>query len=346
MSDERKADEILRERKLYERTLVDKRTERGSRNLFSLLVVGILVMLPLFQVAGFQLNYVLHLTLYTFMYIAMASSWNILGGYTGYVSLGHNLFFCIGGYFSGMILARYGISSFITAPIAGVVAMLAGFLVGFVTLRVRGPAFIISSIALLMMVKILFDNWEYVGGSNGISLPQMDLPAQFIKIPFYYAMMLIAVLTLITSYAIRHSKIGLGLRAISQDEVKAECAGINTRFLKILSFAISAFFVGVAGAVWAEYLTYMRPNIFLIILIAANMVLMCILGGKGTVAGPVVGAILLIAFNEFFVSQFGASEINLLGTGMIMLLALMFFPNGLVGTLRKIGKLPRILDWD
>ena len=90
----------------------------------------------------------------------------------------------------------------------------------------------------------------------------------------------------------------------------------------------------------------MRPNIFLIILIAANMVLMCILGGKGTVAGPVVGAILLIAFNEFFVSQFGASEINLLGTGMIMLLALMFFPNGLVGTLRKIGKLPRILDWD
>ena len=87
MSDERKADEILRERKLYERTLVDKRTERGSRNLFTLLVVGMLVMLPLFQVAGFQLNYVLHLTLYTFMYIAMASSWNILGGYTGYVSL-------------------------------------------------------------------------------------------------------------------------------------------------------------------------------------------------------------------------------------------------------------------
>ena len=174
----------------------------------------------------------------------------------------------------------------------------------------------------------------------------MDLPAQFIKIPFYYAMMLIAVLTLITSYAIRHSKIGLGLRAISQDEVKAECAGIDTRFLKILSFAISAFFVGIAGAVWAEYLTYMRPNIFLIILIAANMVLMCILGGKGTVAGPVVGAILLIAFNEFFVSQFGASEINLLGTGVVMLLALMFFPNGLVGTLRKIGKLPRILDWD
>ena len=113
-----------------------------------------------------------------------------------------------------------------------------------------------------------------------------------------------------------------------------------------LGFAISAYFVGVAGAIWAEYLTYMRPNIFLIILIAANMVLMCILGGKGTVAGPVVGAILLIAFNEFFVSQFGGSEINLLGTGMIMLFALIFFPNGLVGTLRRMDKLPSFLDWD
>ena len=119
MSEERKTDEIIADRKLYERTLVDKRSKKGSRKSLTLLIVGILAMLPLFQVAGFQLNYILHLTLYTFMYIAMASSWNILGGYTGYVSLGHNLFFCIGGYFSGMILARYGISSFITAPLAG-----------------------------------------------------------------------------------------------------------------------------------------------------------------------------------------------------------------------------------
>lgn len=346
MSENANVSQITSERKEYERTLVKRTSQKGSRNTIAFLILVTLVVLPIFQIAGFHLNYVLHLILYTFMYIAMASSWNILGGYTGYVSLGHNLFFCIGGYFSGMILASYGISTFVTAPLAGIIAMVAGFLVGFVTLRVRGPAFIISSIALLMMVKILFDNWDYIGGSNGISLPQMELAAQYIKIPFYYAMLLIAVLTLIVSYAVRHSKIGLGLRAISQDEVKAECAGINTRFLKILSFAISAYFVGVAGAIWAEYLTYMRPNIFLIILIAANMVLMCILGGKGTVAGPVVGAILLIAFNEFFVSQFGGSEINLLGTGMIMLFALIFFPNGLVGTLRRMDKLPSFLDWD
>jgi len=101
-----------------------------------------------------------------------------------------------------------------------------------------------------------------------------------------------------------------------------------------------------AGAVWGEYLTYLRPNIFLIILIAANMVLMCILGGKGTVAGPIVGTILLIAFNEFFVATLGSSEINIFGTGLVMILALLYFPNGIVGTLAQKKKLPRFLDWD
>jgi branched-chain amino acid transport system permease protein len=280
------------------------------------------------------------------MYVAMASAWNIVGGYTGYISLGHNVFFCIGGYFSGMLLATYGISTLATAPLAGLVAALFGVMVGFVTLRVRGPSFIISSIALLMIARILFDNWDFVGGSNGLSVPMWELDVRWAKLPYFYAMLAIAVATIVASYKIKHSKLGLGLRALSQDEVKAASAGIDTTFYKVVAFAISAFFVGMAGAVWGEYLTYLRPNIFLIILVAANMVLMCILGGKGTVAGPIVGAILLIAFNEFFVAQLGSSEINILGTGVVMLLALMFFPLGIVGTLAQKKKLPRFLDWD
>lgn len=306
---------------------------------------AVLAALPLLQFTG-NYNYLLHLVLYTLMYAAMASSWNILGGYTGYISLGHNVFFCIGGYTAGMILAYYGVSTLITAPLAGLVAAVVGFGVGLITLRVRGPSFIISSIALLMVVRILFDNWAFIGGANGVTVRQMDLPVEWLKVPYYYAFLVIATLAVVTSYRIKHSKFGLGLRAISQDEVKAESAGINTRFYKVLAFAISAFFVGMAGAVWGEYITYLRPNIFLIILVAANMVLMCIIGGKGTVAGPIVGAVLIVLFNEFFVATLGSSEINILGTGMIMLLALLFFPNGLVGTLANRGKLPRFLDWD
>jgi branched-chain amino acid transport system permease protein len=245
-----------------------------------------------------------------------------------------------------MLLAYFGISTLITAPLAGLVAAVLGFLTGLITLRMRGPTFIISSIALLMVVRILFDNWAFVGGSNGVTLPKLDLTAQWIKLPYYYAFLVIAVVTVYVAYRIKHSKFGLHLRAISQDEVKAESAGIDTRLYKSAAFAISAFFVGACGAIWGEYLTYIRPTLFLMLLIAVNMVLMCILGGKGTVAGPIVGAILIVAFNEASVAFFGASEINILGTGLIMVLTLMYFPNGIVGTLARKNRLPRFLNWD
>lgn len=335
---------VLKAREDYNRGIAAARSADRATWL-PLTLIGLLLVFPLAQFAG-GFNYVLHMLLYTMMYVAMASSWNILGGFTGYISLGHNVFFCIGGYFSGMLLAYLGISTLITAPLAGVVAAAFGLVVGMITLRMRGPTFIISSIALLMVARILFDNWAFVGGSNGVTLGQLNLSAQWIKLPYYYAFLAIMIATVYAAYRIKHSKFGLHLRAISQDEVKAESAGINTQLYKSLAFAISAFFVGMCGAVWGEYLTYIRPSIFLILLIAAQMVLMCILGGKGTVAGPIVGAILVIAFNEACVAFLGATPINILGTGLIMVLTLMYFPNGIVGTLAQKRKLPRFLNWD
>lgn len=336
---------VLDARRDYNKGLSGTRAA-GRATWLPLTLLAILLLIPALQLTGGGYNYVLHMLLYTMMYVAMASSWNILGGFTGYISLGHNVFFCIGGYVSGMILAYFGISTLITAPLAGLVAAATGFLVGLITLRMRGPTFIISSIALLMVARILFDNWSFVGGSNGITLPQLSLTAQWTKLPYYYAFLAIMVVTVYVAYRIKHSKYGLHLRAISQDEVKAESAGINTRLYKAIAFAISAFFVGMCGAVWGEYLTYIRPSIFLVLLIAAQMVLMCILGGKGTVVGPIVGAILVIAFNESCVAFFGSSPVNILGTGLIMVLSLMFFPNGIIGSLAQKKKLPRILNWD
>jgi branched-chain amino acid transport system permease protein len=114
----------------------------------------------------------------------------------------------------------------------------------------------------------------------------------------------------------------------------------------VAAFSLSAFFVGAAGAIWGYSLTYLRPTIFFTIAIAAEMVLMAIIGGRGTVAGPVVGAILLVALNEISVSQFGSTELNIAVTGVIMLVVLLFFPLGIVGSLRERGKLPGFLDWD
>ncbi|WP_346896735.1 branched-chain amino acid ABC transporter permease [uncultured Roseibium sp.] len=336
--------DVLTARKAYYAGLAEE-ADKGRVVWFPIAVLAVLLVLPVLQFTG-NYNYLIHLVLFTACYVVMASGWNILGGFAGYISLGHNVFFAVGGYFAGMIFARYGISTIILAPLAGLVAAALGYLIGLITLRVRGPSFIISSLALVMIFKILFDNWDFVGGSNGLSLAANDLPVQWAKLPYYYAFIVMAAFSVWASYRIKHSKFGLGLRAISKDEIKSESAGINTRFYKALAFAISAFFVGMAGAVWGEYLTYIRPNIFLIILVSVNMVLMCILGGKGTVAGPVIGAMLLVAFNEFFVATLGASEINIFATGMIMMLCLMFFPLGIVGTLARHKKLPRVLNWD
>jgi branched-chain amino acid transport system permease protein len=159
-------------------------------------------------------------------------------------------------------------------------------------------------------------------------------------------MLAIMVLCILMTYFIKHSKFGLGLRAISQDETKAEVAGIPTRLYKILAFGLSGLFIGMSGAIYGYSLTYLRPSIFLTVAIGTGIVLNTILGGKGTVSGPVIGAAIMLAVNEFVVSKLGASELNIVVTGLILIFVLLFFPDGIVGTLRNRGILPTFLDWD
>jgi branched-chain amino acid transport system permease protein len=310
-----------------------------------LVVLIILALLPVFQIVSGGLNYWLHMLLYVFLYIIMSSSWNIIGGYTGYVSLGHNVFFAFGAYFAGMFFVYLQVSPFLTAPLAGILAMVSGLLFGLIALRTRGTAFIISTIALVLLMVEVLDKWKLTGGTNGLAMQIISMEGQFAKIPYYYYLLVIMILTILTSYFIRHSKFGLGLRAISQDETKAEVAGIPTRLYKILAFGISGLFIGMAGAIWGSYLTYLRPSIFLTVAIGTNIVLNTILGGKGTVSGPVIGAAIMIAVNELVVAKLGASELNIVVTGLILIFVLLFFPEGIVGTLKNKNILPSFLDW-
>ena len=309
-------------------------------------LLTVLALFPLLQVAFDGYNYLLHMLLYIFLYVIMASSWNIIGGYAGYISLGHNVFFAFGAYLAGMAFVFFRISPFLTAPLAGLLAMGGGLLFGLIALRTRGSTFIISTIALVLLMSELLDNWPLTGGTNGLPMSMITLEGQFAKIPSYYYMLALMVLTLICSYLIEHSKFGLGLRAISQDEIKAEVAGIPTRFYKILAFGISGLFIGSAGAIWGYYLTYLRPSIFLTVSLATTIVLMAILGGKGSIAGPVIGAVLMIATNELIVAKLGATELNVVITGLILIFVLLFFPEGIVGSLRSRNRLPSFLDWD
>ena len=342
--------------------LVDGAPERkpGSTSRRVTLIVSLALVL-LFPVIAYPIfssySYVMQLAMLLLMWIALSSSWNIIGGFAGYISLGHGLFYAVGGYSAGLALARLDISPFLFLPVAGLAAMAVGFLAGLITLRTRGPAFIVATIAMLFLGLLFFDNWEYIGASSGLDLPLIDLtwmtdifgvenPVTFIKVPFYYAMAVTAIGAVYLAYRVAHSKFGLGLRAISQDETKAEVAGINTRWYKVWAFALSAFFIGMAGAIYGYSLTHLRPLTFFAIAVAARMVLMAIIGGRGTVAGPIVGAMLILSVNEVAVRQFGESALNIVVIGLILLGALLFFPEGIVGSLRKAGKLPAFLDWD
>lgn len=328
-------------------TVADLEPTKPSRVRWLVVGVLLLVITLLPAVRGFDsYNYVLQLGTIILMWVAMTSSWNILGGYTGYISLGHNVFFGVGGYVAGLLLLEFGWSPFLTAPLAGLFAMLLGLLAGLITYRTRGPAFIISTIALLLVVTLLMDNWSYLGGSSGLSLPLPGFELSWLKVPFYYAMLISAVLAVLLGYRVQHSKFGLALRAIASDEIKAEVAGISTRKFKVMAFALSAFFPGVVGAIWGYSLAYLRPVIFLLIAVAARMVLMVIIGGRGTVAGPVIGAALVVLLDEASITLFGASELNLVITGALLVATLLFFPLGIVGTLRERGRLPAWLDWD
>jgi branched-chain amino acid transport system permease protein len=311
-----------------------------------ILILVALLVIPLVQIKTGTLNYWLYMLTICFLYIIWSSSWNIIGGYAGYISLGHNVFTAFGAYFSGMIFVFWQISPFITAPIAGIVAMIGGLLFGLIALRTRGSTFIISTIALVLLVAESLDNWKKTGGVNGLPMPMIPLDGSLAKIPFYYYLLVIMVLCILMTYFIKHSKFGLGLRAISQDETKAEVAGIPTRMYKILAFGLSGLFIGMSGAIYGYSLTYLRPSIFLTVAIGTGIVLNTILGGKGTVSGPVIGAAIMLAVNEFVVSKLGATELNIVVTGLILIFVLLFFPDGIVGTLRNRGRLPTFLDCD
>jgi branched-chain amino acid transport system permease protein len=318
-----------------------------SRRVALMVTLALVLLFPLIAIPIFDsYAYVMQVGMLILMWIAMSSSWNIIGGFAGYISLGHGVFFAVGGYTAGLALAHWEISPFLFLPLAGLAAMGVGFLAGLITLRTRGPAFIVATIAMLFLFLLWFDNWNFIGGSSGLDLPLFQFPIRWLKVPFYYAMAISAMGAVYLSYRVAHSKFGLGLRAISQDETKAEVAGINTRWYKVWAFALSAYFIGTAGAIYGYSLTHLRPLTFFAIAVAARMVLMAIIGGRGTVAGPVLGAILIIGVNEFAVRQLGQTELNIVFTGVILVVALLFFPEGIVGSLRKAGKLPAFLDWD
>ena len=263
------------------------------------------------------------------MYIIITVSWTMFSGPTGYISLASAAFFGAGIYASA-ILGK-ALPLLIVIGIGGLASFCLALLVGALTLRLRGIYFVMFTFGLveLLLHSILW--WEVnITGTTGRVVPSVD------NTTVYYLMLIVFAILITTAYFIRHSKFGLALQSIGENEEAAVHRGINVTGLKIVTFAISAFFMGAAGAIMATRWTYIDPKIAFNPLISFMPVLMAIFGGMGQLYGPVIGAAFFTYLEEFLVTRF--PYYYMLIFGITMVVAILYMPDGLVGLIQKLWK--------
>ena len=282
-----------------------------------------------------------NIAVFTVMYVGLATAWNIMGGYTGYISLGHAGFFGFGAYSLGLMLAKLGVEGgygpFFFVPVAGLLTAVLAVFAGWFALRTRAATFVIVTIALMFMLQLLAENLVgLTGGGAGLSFPSPPWRGADYDVPFYYAMLTLALLGLGASWWIRRSKFGLGLLAIRDDEDKALAVGVPARAFKLAAFVISAALVGMIGGVYGYYVTYIYPQFVVDPLIGISMVLMVFLGGLGTLWGPVLGAVILVPAQLWLAYNYGASRLYLVLYSAVFLLVILLMPRGIIPSVRDL----------
>lgn len=295
-------------------------------------VFGALLVFPLFTPP----DWIMNIAFVALMYAALASSWNLFGGYSGYVSLGHVAFFGLGAYAIAIAFQHGGIGSgyvpFLVLPLVGLGAAVASVPVAWVAFRTRKSTFAIITLTFLFVVQTLALNLRSLTkGSQGIG---MAVPTfSNYERPFYLAMLALLALAVFCSWYIRGSKLGLMLFAIRDDEDRARGVGVHTGATKLFTFALSVGLTAMVGAVWAYYYTFISPGGAVDPLITIGAVLMVYLGGKGTLWGPVLGAALLATSKGYLAYTIGGDQLYLIGYSAIFLVIIVLLPRGIIPSL-------------
>lgn len=290
--------------------------------------VGILVL-------GFPLlvsdPYFLHLAILFLLWVVLGGSWNLLGGYAGQISFGHAAFFGMGAYTSSLLFTRGGVPPWPGMLLAGLAAVLLAIPMGWICFRLRGPFFALSMLALSEFLRLVALNWRSLTeGAVGILLPPFFLG----KLPYYYIIVAVAAATLLVTRLVVDSKLGFYLVAIREDQDAAEALGIDTTSYKLVALILSAFFTGMGGSFYANYMAYIDPSIvFSIVDLSIAMILVAVLGGMGTLWGPPVGALVIVGLSELFRAYFAAA--HLIIYGLLIILVILFLPEGIVGSLQQ-----------
>ncbi|MDA8434767.1 MAG: branched-chain amino acid ABC transporter permease [Actinomycetales bacterium] len=282
-------------------------------------------------------HWVLNLLIFTLMYAAMSSAWNLVGGFAGYPSLGHAAFFGFGAYFIGLWFQHHDVVSgyepFVILPLVGLLAALVGAPIGWIAMRTRADVFAIVTITLLFVAQTLaFNLDDLTGGAQGLAMPTPPFELARFEWPFYYAMLWILLLSMALTYLSMRSKVGLSLDTVRADEDKALGIGIHVQGVKVLSFSVSVGLVAMAGGVWAYYETFVYPQFAFDPLITIGMVLMVFLGGRATLWGPILGAVILVPGQQYLAYKLGGSQLYLIAYAAVFLLIMLLMPRGILPT--------------
>jgi branched-chain amino acid transport system permease protein len=269
-------------------------------------------------------------------YVVLATAWNILGGYTGYVNFGSAAFFALGAYSSVFFHKFYPLPIPLLIAIGGVVSGIVGFGMGYLTLRLRGAFFAIATLAMAVVLQTLIVNWTYVGGSRGAYVIRPDsVPVIGNYVHYLFLLMLaLAVIAITTARTIEHSRLGYGFAAIRDDELAAEASGVPTLRLKLIATTISGALMGMAGAPFPYYLGYVQPTSAFALDYAVNSIAMPMIGGTTSWVGPLVGAILLGSLQQIATVTI-SSAVNLLIVGLLIVDCVIIAPKGIIGLVQE-----------
>ena len=301
-------------------------------NIF-LLMIGIIlfIFLPRF-VSGYWVRVITTI----FMYAVISQGINLMSGYMGYLPFGNAMFFGIGAYVTAIGMSK-GLSFLVVVPLAAITAILFSILLGLPVLRLRGHYFAIATIGMSgALLAVVQNATEITGGAMGTTLPIIDKSPEVTYNYFYLAMLALMVITTLTIYLVIKSKFGFGIRSIKANEEAANSMGINTTYHKVTAWAISALFTSIAGALYAYWMSFIGPDEVFDIMIAVNTIVIMLIGGAGSILGPIIGAFVISLLSEVVWSTF--LEYHLAVLGITIIIIVFFVPKGITGTIADFIK--------
>ena len=296
----------------------------------------------------------LHILILLYLYAYLTTSWNLVGGFAGVLPLGHSAFVGIGAYTSTILSLQYGVSPWLGMIVGGILATAAGVLIGLPTFKMRGAYFALATIAFGEGIRVIVENIDYLGpfnlnGPRGLQIPPMNTGlANFMfsdKEPYYYIILIMLILALAVTFFISRSKLGYSLIAGGEEPEAAMALGVNVARAKLIAMAMSSFLTALAGTFYAQFSLFIHPKSVISLDLSFEIAFIALIGGRGSIAGPVLGALLLRPVSDFSRIYFGDKlpGLHLIIFGVILIIVMIYQPRGLQEPLTRAYN--RLLDY-